>query len=583
MNKKALSLCLILISSLLILVSNLISSFRECLNNNVKYHVQIQTANFNITNYSSIKKLKKENNLIEIKYTNPKYTIKNTKKICSKIKCQKIKYNDKLLIMYGHIKSQSLKQVLKMFTLIILISIFIIIKSIFQIDINIRKKNYGILKSIGMSKCQMLKQMLNSNMKALSKSLLIGFAISYIISLLLIEVINYLMKDANIELKLILNISNIIIINIYIIIIIIVLNLKNFINIYHTPTMDLLKEKDRYKYKKTPKIMFFLKPTHKFIYQNYQRDKKKYKPILFCTFICTFIFSFYGLYMAYTEKIISKNMPSYDGIISIKGDNRQYLTKLANKNNIKKYSLFRNCQSNISLPKNNYQHYYSKQKNLIIISNNQEKVINIINNKKYLKEFTINNKKIKLEQKVPWGINWFMNPNNIVYMTPNINKLCDNYNTTLIYQGYINKKQIKDGSYYIDFQKANEITAKVLLSVKIIMYTLIILITIISIIITITINKALLRSRISEYKLLKTIGLETKKQINITTIEYILLITKSFILNIIILTIINNYIYDEILINYTSKIYFYKELIISFLISYLVIYITIDSHFDKQL
>lgn len=171
------------------------------------YYVSFKSENFESPSY--VKTKKEQDGIIYLKYKNVFDTYKNTKKICSKIKCENIIYNDRILSLYGISKNENIMDTFKTLLITILIifgiAILILISNAFRITLIERKREIGILKSIGMEKSRIIKMILGEGTIVLIIGLMFGIMISMWLVQILIVGINYLLRDI-FEVRLILSI-----------------------------------------------------------------------------------------------------------------------------------------------------------------------------------------------------------------------------------------------------------------------------------------------------------------------------------------------------------------------------------------
>ncbi len=570
---------------------------------NKDYHVKIKTKNIKIyENVGNIETITFQKDEVLIKYNNIYDTYKNTKKICKKIKCQKITYNKKLLKLYL-LDKKLLKKILKLIivTLIItLISFGLIIKSSITLRLFQRKKDLSILKTLGATNKQIYKIVLKKVLTIFIISVIMALVISLILTIINISIINYLLKDLNIKLNLIINLKIIIIPIILVSIITILSTIKPLKKECKKSPIDIIKNSEDVKYKKTKNEKNILKLLAK---TNYKRVKKRYKQITLAIFVSLFLTLTSLSYLNYAKTAIKNytNINIYDGMLITQNEKGlKILGDFASSKDYKKYSLFRMCALKINDNKNFYinKKYAKKQKNLIILGSTKEGVINRQNytkkentlehiDQKYLKKFEINGKKIPLLDKIPWGTSDLLKEDNIVMLTDKLDNYCPKYSVILKYQGNTEKiakeaqmlsQKYKIDLKYVDAKKAKTLTQNVINVIKLCLYEILAMIITITIIFIKNIIIKNLEHRKQELKILKGIGIEKEQIKKIILYETTLIIKKGYILAITFSLIFNYIIY--ISLNEIIKEPFvlpFKEYIISLITLTFIIYKTYET------
>lgn len=601
-----------LVTILFISIGLLFSSIREYMIQDVKknigsYHVSLKVDN---PNKSHIKKQNKIQEITYITYDNIKNTYEYTEKICKNKKCTNIKYNEKLLSLYGISKQENIVSMFKNLIIIILsilsLGIVIIIYNSFSISVIERKKQFSLLKSIGMTKNKIKNMVLLEGIITLIIGLFIGFIISINTMFIVLRIINNLLSEL---FKTNLTISfypEFVFIPLLFVIIIVLISAYIPARIASKQNIiQNIRGNEDFKYKKEPKIIKKQTITKRLAYYNYKRCKKKYRPIIICIFISIIIYTTFSMYLNYGIKSIKEfsSIPNYDYEISIINSNQNKYNKLKNyaKNNSNQYNTYNICSQNIKIEKQNYLNKNYKTKNLIIITGDEEYVINKIKqtetknnkmikiNKPYLKDkiqISLNNqnKEIKTKTKVPLGIEKYLTKENIILVTQNIEKYCKTYNTTLAMKGNINlkesinklsKTQKITNIEYIDIKKANNLTANIITVIKIILYGITLLVLLIGISSIINTIWTSINLRTKEFACLKSIGLTNKQMKDMLLIESIYIVTKGFILSLPFIYIINYLLYESLKkVFEINRLIPVKEIILIFIVLLLIVYIT---------
>ena len=236
----------------------------------------------------------------------------------------------------------------------------------------------------------------------------------------------------------------------------------------------------------------------------------------------------------------------------------------------------------------------SENKKLIVVSSNKEFVINKLKttNKKYLKDkFSIDNKIINQTKTIPPGLDSFIGEDSAVFLTNSFNNYCSNYFYTVFINKKINNFEEEIDKYakeknisvdYINYEKAKKLTNNFILAIKIVLYSVLALTIIIGFTSTINIVRININSRKGELITLKSIGV-SKKQINkIIFIETVYIIRKAFLIVLILIIIINYLLYTSITNVYETNIIIpYREILVSILISFTIIFLTFKNNYKK--
>ncbi|MCI9110350.1 MAG: ABC transporter permease [Bacilli bacterium] len=198
----------------------------------------------------------------------------------------------------------------------------------------------------------------------------------------------------------------------------------------------------------------------------------------------------------------------------------------------------------------------------------------------------INNnlEEFKTKDKLQLGIENYLTKDNLVLITKDINKYCQNYHTKLVFKGNINLKESlnhfsKENNItnieYVDIKKANRLTNNIITTIKIILYgiTLLVLLIGISSIINTIWTSINLRSK--EFACLKSIGLTKRQMRDMLMIESFYIIIKGFILSLPFICIINYLLYESLNKVFKMEMLIpFKETIIILIVLFLIVYVT---------
>lgn len=528
--------------------------------------------------------------------------IKNTYKFAHQYK-NTIKYNTKLLSIYG-IGNNSYKWLTNsLLSLLIIISIcsIIVIYNSFAISYNERKKEIGIFNSIGITKWEIKKIVLYEAIIIGIFSTMIGFILSLISTNIIIKFINSVLNN-QFNLSLNFHYSFIIISIIFIILIIIISAIIPTL----TKKAPIILMKDNYKYKnkkiiKKINILFFL------AYKNIEKNKNKYRITIISLVISIILFISVSAIAQIGGKLIKQiNHLEYNiYLISPKKDDKT-IKSIRIIKNIKSVSFI---NTYINTNKLNYttiaqQHFKTKNFINIFAFDNSDYL-------KYKKQLKIKDNKYilynnshyisyKNNKKETININLLKSKQNITINKININNLyftnqpyfglknMEGENPILIISNSMlktlkidNTKKvtlIKTNNYNIDKRIVNKIKNtdinyynlnqqfllinNIILIIKILMYiftTMIFLISLTSVFNTIITN---INLRNKEFMILQSIGVNPKELNKIISLENWALNIKAIIYSLIpttiLLIILNKYIFnniiDEVIIPYHSFI-----------------------------
>ena len=533
------------------------------------YHVSFESKNFE--KLKIIKKQEYKKSTMYIKYKSARKTYENTKLICTKIKCKNIKYNERLLSLYGVSKNKKIIESFKVALILILtilsVGVYILLSNIFRISLIERKKQIGLLKSIGMTKSLLLKNTLLENTIILIIGLVIGSVLSIWIVQIFLTTLNFLLKDIfTVKLELSFQPLFISISFIFIIIVFYISSLIPAIKVSGLSIIEIINGNNNFSKKKLPKYIFKLKPKLKIIMFNYYRNKKNYKAIKFCIFTCSILYITATIYLKYGLILIDKfiKIPNYDfEIVSNYDENSfQKLNNFGNK--YPKHKLYKTCNND----------------KIMIVQHKKEGIIN----SKYI---NLNNQIIsKKIAKAPFGFD-NIDDKQIVFFTNNLSKYCNNYNLIMFIKGDSNsiKKNLAKMNIaisYVDTSKALKLTKNLILAIKISLYSVLIIVSIICIFLISNTLSISIKLKTKQIGILRSVGFTSKNIKNMLLIETIIILIKTFIYVIPFTILISYILYKSIYKIININMFFpAKELLICFTIILLVFYLCIFFNYLK--
>lgn len=601
-----------LVTILFLCIGLFFSSIREymikdIIKNNGNYHVSLKVDNID---KSHIKNIETKENTKYIIYDDISKTYKYTKEKCKNKKCKDITYNENLLSLYGVSPKENMIEMFKKLIIIILtilsLGIVVIIYNSFSISVTQRKKQFSLLKSVGMTQKKIKNMVLLEGIITLICGLFIGFIISVNLMFIILRTISNLLSELfTSTLTLSFYPSFVLIPLIFIVIIVLISAYLPAKKASKQNIIDSLRNNEEFKYKKEPKFIEKLSITKRLAYYNYKRCKKKYRPIILCIFIGVIIYTTFSLYLNYGMKSINdfSGLPKYDYEVNIINSDKKKKDSLENyaKENSDDYNIFNICTIKAKINEEDYLDTKYKNNNLIIISGQENYVINRIKqtdikankmikiDKPYLKNkvhININNSKqeFKTKNKIPLGIEKYLTKDNIVLVTKDINSYCQDYNTMLILKGNINldkslKKFSKENDIqnieYVDIKKANQLTKNIIMTIKIVLYAVTILVLLIGISSIVNTIWTSINLRSKEFACLKSIGLTKKQMREMLMIESIYIVLKGFALSLPFVYIVNYLLYESLKKVFEMEMLIpYKEITIIFITLLLIVYLT---------
>lgn len=607
-NKKTIialtgSICLSFV--LIFLISFIFSSVHNYMVKEVEkevgnYHVKLKTNLVGLEDFSDLKKIKWGNDYIFITYHDINKVYKLTGEICKKIQCEDISYNDTYLSLYGVSKNKNLlktfKNIIILLSIVISISTFFIIYTVYKIFLLNKYKQIGILKSIGMSNKQIIKLFVFEGLIISFISIVLSLVLSLLLMVFIIMIINNLLDGF---FKIYLDTKFILYSITFILLLVIIISLIPVFKIKKTPVdlFNIVYKNKKTKYK-------FNNYIFSLAHLNYKRNKKNYRTIIISLFIFTVLYFTFSLFSNYALKIFDKYVviPNYDIEISINetGSSAYNLLKNFSEKNNGKYKIYKTCQRKVTINENNYLDNISKDVNLYLLEGNNyfiNKSVDVVTEKgKIIRKETknyknaisinIDNKNLLLKQtdKIPYGLFNLVNKNNLIVFTKDIDTFCSPNLTLFIkssknYEKDLNKL-LNSGFdlYYVDIKKGKKIINNIILVINFFMYCILFLTFIIGLIAIISTLFLSMEYRKNELGVLFMLGFDKKQFNELIIFENLLIILKYFILslpgivfiNLIINNIINMIVDVEVIFSYKSFIFC---LLISIILVRLVMFI----------
>lgn len=578
----------------------------DVIKNNGNYHVSLQADNIS---KDHVKKSVFLDDKFYITYDDIKKTYEYTDEMCGN-KCKDIVYNEPLLSLYGVSKNENVLDTFICLIFVILtilsIGVMVIIYNSFSISVMERRKQFSLLKAVGMTKRKIRNMVIFESIIILLIGVFIGFIISVNLMFIVLKVINNLLSLLfSSDLKLSIYPLFVLVPFIFVVVIVLISSFLPAVLASRVPIIDSIRSNDDYKIKKEPKLFKRFGITKRLAFYNYKRCRKKYRPIVLCVFISVIIYTTFSMYLSYGIQSINDfgNLPKYDAEVVLENSNDVVKGKLERYalDNSDKYNLFESCVNLVKVSSDSYLDKKYKNNNLVIISGDDNYVINRIQevyskdgkmikiDKPFLKDSVklfINDKEetFVTKNKVLFGTSSFLTRDNIVLVTKNINNYCSNTSLHLFMNGNsdleesLNKFSRDNGVSdisYVDIKKATLLTNNIIVAIKIVLYGVTILVLLIGVSSIINTIWASTNLRVQEFATLKSVGLKQSGLRDMLFFESLFIVFKGFILSLPFVFFIN-YILCESLnkILVIERIYPYKELFFSFVFLLLLVYLT---------
>ena len=601
---------IILASVLLFSVGILFSSFRECLITNIlktnDFHVKIKGDLTGISD-DDILSLKTEGDEYFIKFDNIYDTYSETDNICTKKRCDKIVYNVKLLSLYGIGDNNYLdlfKELLIGLIVVLSIAVFFIIYNSFQISLTKRRRNIALLKAIGISNGQLYKVFLLEGIICGSLGLVLGFGLSWLFNMGIINLINSLFDEVlggSLELKL--YGPFVFIPFIFMILIVLFSAILPLFKIKKYKVMELFREndlviKESYHFKN-----FILN----YAYTNYVRGKRKYRSLIICVFIIIILFNSFMRLTDYTLKIINEyiDIPKYDVSVTSNMSDYNKLNGLASYLSANKKNIFRSCTKQASISKENYNRGFQNNVEVLITDLGGNEVINLVDDtlvdsdkmikEKYKPFKRLNSIRldsgeeindISLTNEIPFGFdNMFIKNRVILNLNEDrFNEVCPVFSGNALIKTdevrldnlilkYVKKNELEVA--YTNVKKAYELINNFVLLIKIFMFLCIGIVVLISVLTIFNIISANIKMRKRELASLKAIGFTSLKINFCLLFESLIISSKGALYAFPFVLLISNGLYKNLGMYFeiNMSIFNYGLFILSFIGCFLLIFI----------
>ena len=413
----------------------------------------------------------------------PSEVYDKTEELCQVHECDKVTYNTKLLSLYGIGESNYLrviKNILIFVLLIISISVFFIIYNSFRVSFLHRKRDIITMRAIGIDSRNLILISLIERIILSLFGILIGFVLAVLFTNLIILVLNDLLREIiQGKIRIRFNLSFIVISILFILGVSLISAFFAALGLRKYQIMDGFREegpaqeKINYKIDKNIPIYFAL--------TNFERDRKRYRPLTVSIFILTFLICVFSSFLSYVKYGTSNYVisPDYDVSISSYED----LSYIKKDINVKKMVSFRSCSLESYLDGS----YYS----VLVTDLGGDEVINrVIDIKEVGEKFERVDKSLfegpitlglngnyydlVLSDKIPFGFNDKLKAGNLVVNLDekNFDAVCevDSYNLILNTESNIDD-YLKDKTFsYFNAKKAREITNNLILGINFVLY-----------------------------------------------------------------------------------------------------------------
>lgn len=601
---------IILASVLLFSVGILFSSFREYLITNIlktnDFHVKIKGDLTGISD-DDILSLKTEGDEYFIKFDNIYDTYSETDNICTKKRCDKIVYNVKLLSLYGIGDNNYLdlfKELLIGLIVILSIAVFFIIYNSFQISLTKRRRDIALFKAIGISDGQLYKVFLFEGVICGSLGLVLGFGLSWLFNMGIINLINSLFDEVlGGSLKLKLYGPFVFIPFIFMILIVLFSAILPLFKIKKYKVMELFRENDLVIKESSHFKNFILN----YAYTNYVRGKRKYRSLIICVFIIIILFNSFMRLTDYTLKIINEyiDIPKYDVSVTSNMSDYNKLNGLASYLSANKKNIFRSCTKQASISKENYNRGFQNNVEVLITDLGGNEVINLVDDtlvdsdkmikEKYKPFKRLNSIKldsgeeindISLTNEIPFGFdNMFIKNRVILNLNEDrFNEVCPVFSGNALIKTdevrldnlilkYVKKNELEVA--YTNVKKAYELINNFVLLIKIFMFLCIGIVVLISVLTIFNIISANIKMRKRELASLKAIGF-TNLKINFCLLfESLIISSKGALYAFPFVLLISNGLYKNLGMYFeiNMSIFNYGLFILSFICCFLLIFI----------
>ncbi len=319
-----------------------------------------------------------------IKYKDVKETCKNSTDIINTLTFSKqeaenkCKFNQKLLTIYGimninlesedklqYIAFANLSYILDMMILLILIVFsalsIVIIYNAFLITVNERKKEFGILVSIGATEGQIKKMLFYEATILGILGIIVGTIISFLGTEVILKMINNVLKYTNYQFKLFIEVKYIILSVVFIILNIYIAMIIPSIEANNVSVIQSIRNNKQIKSKKRKSELEKIMPIEgKIALKNLKRNKNKYKVITFLLVISMFSYIVISTYINYEKETINIiDEYDVDAKINLKEneDNSNIMDYIVNDNNVAEYLEYRTMKITLGTKQNSVNEF----------------------------------------------------------------------------------------------------------------------------------------------------------------------------------------------------------------------------------
>ena len=414
---------------------------------------------------------------VYLKYNPPKNIINNTKNLASKLNYDQdlIQYNTSLLAIYGESQysnvTSTISGLLAIMLSIISIGCIIVIYNSFAISVMERKKQFGLLSSIGATKKQIFKTVFYEATIVGIIGIILGIIASYIgIGTVIIIMNNLLQGVLEFKLSLVTNPTYLIIPLIFMVVVIYISAFLPARRASRVSPIEAIRQNDDIKIEK--KKIKISKLSQKIFgiegeiaLKNIKRNKKKYRITIISLFISIVMFISFSSFLDYSLNTTDNMLTSYDYDIMISSytpdepnpEVENLINKITRNKDVIKYSIFQTTQLDIEMQDNLYTDAYNNlissqySKEDIIGDDNYDSITIIgLDNQsfdEYTKELGVKNNKIVLYNK--YKTTTYTDENRKVNI---VDVVKDNPNITICHNGTcdrtLNNIYITDEIYY---------------------------------------------------------------------------------------------------------------------------------------
>ena len=507
-----------------------------------------------------------------------------TEELCQVHECDKVTYNTKLLSLYGIGESNYLrviKNILIFVLLIISISVFFIIYNSFRVSFLHRKRDIITMRAIGIDSRNLISISLIERIILSLFGILIGFVLAVLFTNLIILVLNDLLREIiQCKIRIQFNLSFIVISILFILGVNLISAFLAALSLRKYQIMDGFRkagpvhEKINYKIDKNIPIYFAL--------TNFERDRKRYRPLTVSIFILTFLICVFSSFLSYVKYGTSNYVisPDYDVSISSYED----LSYIKKDINVKKMVSFRSCSLESYLDGS----YYS----VLVTDLGGDEVINrVIDIKEVGEKFErVDNSLFEgpitlglngnyydlvLSDKIPFGFNDKLKAGNLVVNLDekNFDAVCevDNYNLILNTESNIDD-YLKDKTFsYFNAKKAREITNNLILGINFVLYGVTLLLWMAFLSSVISVLSLSMDFRVKYFSLLKSLGFTSF--FKVLGYEALNIALRGFIYSVPFIFLADRFLYEcsALVFDDTRLILNVHVLVLSFIFNFLVI------------